>query len=145
MFPESIAYTFGHHGGLIVYSFPDHELPDARHDQLAFGLMTTQRTAVLVRVVSGSSSDFIELELVRHGKNTLAFCGQRTRAGDRALWLLAVGGPPWLTVAYSTQQHLNGSRFRFRSASNATNVGRSDCCRNFPVGRGAVVDTREVP
>jgi hypothetical protein len=70
MCAESIAYTFGHHGGLIVYSFPDHELPDARHDQLAFGLITTQRTAALVRVVSGSSSDFIELELVRHGEHT---------------------------------------------------------------------------
>jgi len=48
-----------------VYSFPDHELPDTRVDQLAFGLVTTQRVAVLVRVVSGSSSDFIEMELVR--------------------------------------------------------------------------------
>lgn len=60
-----MAYTFGHAGGLITYSFPDYELPDARRDQLAVGLVTSQRSAVLLRVVSGSSSDFVEMELVR--------------------------------------------------------------------------------
>ena len=62
---EGVAYTFGHDGGLIVYSFPDYELPDARRDELAVGLVTSQRSAVILRVVSGSSSDFIQLELVR--------------------------------------------------------------------------------
>ena len=69
---EGVAYTFGHAGGLIVYSFPDYELPDARRDELAVGVVTSQRSAVLLRVVSGSSSDFIEMELVRirciHGR-----------------------------------------------------------------------------
>jgi len=62
---EGVAYTFGHAGGVIVYSFPDFELPDARRDNLALGLVTTQRSAVVLRVVSGSSSDFIQMELVR--------------------------------------------------------------------------------
>ena len=62
---EGVAYTFGHAGGLIIYSFPDYELPDARRDELAVGLVTSQRSAVILRVVSGSSSDFIEMELVR--------------------------------------------------------------------------------
>jgi len=64
-FVEGVAYTFGHGGGLIVYSFPDYELPDARRDQLAVGVVTSQRSAVLLGVVSGSSSDFIQIELVR--------------------------------------------------------------------------------
>lgn len=62
---EGVAYTFGHSGGLIVYSFPDYELPDARRDELAVGVVTAQRSAVVLRVVSGSSSDYIEMELVR--------------------------------------------------------------------------------
>jgi len=62
---EAVAYTFGHAGGVIVYSFPDYELPDARRDELALGVVTSQRSAVILRVVSGSSSDFIEMELVR--------------------------------------------------------------------------------
>jgi len=61
-----VAYTFGGHGGgLIVYSFPDYELPDARRDQLAVGVVTAQRSAVVLRVASGTSSDFVEMELVR--------------------------------------------------------------------------------
>ena len=62
---EGVAYTFGLGGGVIVYSFPDYELPDARRDDLALGLVTSQRSAVILRVVSGSSSDFIQMELVR--------------------------------------------------------------------------------
>ena len=62
---EAVAYTFGHAGGVIVYSFPDFELPDARRDQMAVGVVTSQRSAVLLRVVSGTSSDFIQIELVR--------------------------------------------------------------------------------
>jgi len=62
---EGVAYTFGHAGGLIVYSFPDYELPDARRDEFAVGVVTSQRSAVVLRVVSGSSSDFIDMELVR--------------------------------------------------------------------------------
>jgi len=61
---EGVAYTFGHDGGLIVYSFPDYELPDARRDEMAVGIVTSQRSAIVLRVVSGSSSDFIEMELV---------------------------------------------------------------------------------
>ena len=72
---EGVAYTFGHAGGLIIYSFPDYELPDARRDELAVGLVTSQRSAVILRVVSGSSSDFIEMELVR----SVLKCSSRPR------------------------------------------------------------------
>lgn len=68
---EGVAYTFGHSGGLITYSFPDGEWPDTRSDRLALGFVTTQRNAVLVRVVSGSSNDFIEMELVSDGSYRL--------------------------------------------------------------------------
>lgn len=39
--------------------------PDTKRDQLALGFRTTQSDAVLVRIASGSSTDYIELELVR--------------------------------------------------------------------------------
>jgi neurexin len=38
--------------------------PDTKRDQLALGFSTTQSDAVLVRIASGSSTDYIELELV---------------------------------------------------------------------------------
>lgn len=74
---EGVAYTFGHTGGLIIYSFPDYELPDARRDELAVGVVTSQRSAVVLRVVSGSSSDFIEMELVRN-----VHCGLHNRINN---------------------------------------------------------------
>jgi hypothetical protein len=63
---DSIAYTFSNRsGGLVTFSFPISTWPDTRRDQLALGFHTTQSDAVLIRIASGSSTDYIELELVR--------------------------------------------------------------------------------
>lgn len=50
--------------GLMTFTFPEKEWPDTKRDVIALGLMTSQRDAVLFRIVSGSSNDFIEMELV---------------------------------------------------------------------------------
>ncbi|XP_064621737.1 neurexin 1-like isoform X2 [Lineus longissimus] len=59
----SIAYRF-EEGGLIEFSFPYGMQPDTKRDQLALGIVTTDTNAVLVRIDSGSSDDYIEMELV---------------------------------------------------------------------------------
>lgn len=79
---ESVAYSFGHSGGLITYTFPDGEWPDSKTDRLALGFITTQRTAVLVRIVSGSSNDYIEMELVSALALSLSTSAQETRRTD---------------------------------------------------------------
>jgi len=61
---ESVAYSFGHAGGLVTFTFAAGEWPDTRTDQVALGLMTTQGNTVIFRMTSGSSSDFMEMEIV---------------------------------------------------------------------------------
>ena|SRR6218665_2021080 len=66
---DSLAYRFGKRGGLLTFAFSESERTDTKQDSLAFGLITTQANAILMRVVSGNSNDYLELELV---------CFQRT-------------------------------------------------------------------
>ena len=74
---EGVTYSFGFGdvtrtsggGGVVLFAFPIRDLPDSRIDRAAFGLTTdveNTRAAVttIFRVSSGSSSDFIELQLV---------------------------------------------------------------------------------
>jgi hypothetical protein len=73
---EGATYSFGFGdvmrtsgGGVVSFAFPIRDLPDSRIDRAAFGLTTdveNTRAAVttIFRVSSGSSSDFIELQLV---------------------------------------------------------------------------------
>ena len=63
---DGIAYTFGSpHGGVMTLTYRDGERVDTRRDQLAFGVTTTQREAVILHVVSANSNDYISVELVR--------------------------------------------------------------------------------
>lgn len=64
--PEGTAYSFGPRGGLITYMIPRNKRPSTNRDTFALGLVTSQRDAVLFRVDSGNSKDYIEAELVRH-------------------------------------------------------------------------------
>ena len=59
----STTYTFGGNG-LIAFSLPPDERLDTDRDSLALGFMTTQSDAVLVRINSGDSDDYLEMELV---------------------------------------------------------------------------------
>lgn len=65
---DGIAYKFGSQGGLITFTFGENEKMNTRQDSIAFGFITSQSDAVLVRVTSGSSADYIEVELVNESK-----------------------------------------------------------------------------
>ncbi|KAG8179390.1 hypothetical protein JTE90_003646 [Oedothorax gibbosus] len=61
---ESISYRFGPRGGLITLSHPSDKRPDTKSDLLALGFVSETDNAVLVRIDSGTSNDYMELEIV---------------------------------------------------------------------------------
>ncbi|XP_063235605.1 neurexin 1 isoform X2 [Bacillus rossius redtenbacheri] len=61
---ESVAYEFGPGRGLVTYVFPEDRRPEMKSDVLALGFVTAQEDAVLLRVDSGTSHDYMELEIV---------------------------------------------------------------------------------
>ena len=79
-----MAYKFGSEGGVITYSFPSSERKDRLEDKLALGFMTLQKYAVLARITSGNSDDYIEMELVglttnKYPANAGLMLGKRCR------------------------------------------------------------------
>jgi len=78
---ESVGYRFGvsgdsSSGGLLTFSHPESSWTDTRRDQIAFGFRTGQANAVLISLASGTSTDYIDVELVRireREKKTLCF------------------------------------------------------------------------
>lgn len=62
---ESIAYEFGPNRGIITYTFPEDRRPEMQEDIISLGFITTKSDAVLLRIISGTSNDYIELEIVR--------------------------------------------------------------------------------
>ncbi|KAL4134816.1 hypothetical protein QTP88_006525 [Uroleucon formosanum] len=60
----SISYDFGPDGGLVTYAFPDGRQPDMQNDLLALGFITSKSNGVLFRVESGTSGDYLQLEMV---------------------------------------------------------------------------------
>ena len=62
---DGIAYSFGSAGGLIHFSYADNQLHNTKRDQLALGFITDQKDAILARIDSRGSEDYIEMELVR--------------------------------------------------------------------------------
>lgn len=61
---ESIAFEFGSSRGLLTYTFPEERRPEMKSDMLALGFITSKEDAVLFRVDSGTSNDYMELEIV---------------------------------------------------------------------------------
>ncbi|KAI8515077.1 Neurexin [Branchiostoma belcheri] len=57
----STTYEFGPAGGLITYEFPSEARPNTRIDMLAVGFTTRVTQAVLVRIDSATSDDFMEI------------------------------------------------------------------------------------
>ncbi|PSN32509.1 hypothetical protein C0J52_16614 [Blattella germanica] len=57
---ESIAYEFGPGRGLITYTYPEDRRPELKSDLLVLG----KEDAVLVCIDSGTSNDYMELEIV---------------------------------------------------------------------------------
>ncbi|XP_076046488.1 neurexin 1 isoform X2 [Oratosquilla oratoria] len=61
---ESTAYEFGPGSGVVTFEYPEGRWPDAHRDLLALGFMTTQDDAVILRLDSANSNDYMELEIV---------------------------------------------------------------------------------
>ncbi|RWS15812.1 neurexin-1-like protein, partial [Dinothrombium tinctorium] len=60
----STAYEFGDRGGLITYTYPIDRRPDTKNDHLAVGFITKRDNAVLFRIDSGFSIDFMEMQIL---------------------------------------------------------------------------------
>lgn len=63
-FVESVAYEFGANKGIIQYLFPPGKQPDTEEDSIAIGFITMKSDAVLLRIESSTSQDYMELEIV---------------------------------------------------------------------------------
>uniref|UniRef100_T1GNP4 Laminin G domain-containing protein n=1 Tax=Megaselia scalaris TaxID=36166 RepID=T1GNP4_MEGSC len=61
---ESIAYEFGQNKGIIQYTFPASRQPETEIDNIALGFITTKSDAVLLRIDSANTQDYMELEIV---------------------------------------------------------------------------------
>lgn len=61
---ESVAYEFGANKGMIQYTFPAGRQPDTEEDAIALGFITTKSDAVLLRIESSTTQDYMELEIV---------------------------------------------------------------------------------
>lgn len=54
-----------------MYSFPEDRRPEMEEDTIAMGFITSKSDAVLLRIISGTSNDYIELEIVSNFVRTL--------------------------------------------------------------------------
>ncbi|XP_056637002.1 neurexin-1 isoform X2 [Diorhabda sublineata] len=61
---ESVSYEFGPNRGIIIYTYPEDNMPEMQEDTIALGLITNKADAVLLRIVSGTSNDYIEMYIV---------------------------------------------------------------------------------
>ncbi|KAG8193397.1 hypothetical protein JTE90_012197 [Oedothorax gibbosus] len=61
---ESISYEFGPGTGLVTFTFPPNKQPDTKADLVALGFITMADNGVLARIDSGTSNDYMELEIV---------------------------------------------------------------------------------
>ncbi|XP_023287827.1 neurexin-3, partial [Orussus abietinus] len=61
---EATAYEFGPGRGLVMYTFPPDRRPEMKRDTVALGFVTSNSDAVLLRVESASSNDYLEIEIV---------------------------------------------------------------------------------
>lgn len=59
-----MAYEFGSNKGMIQYIFPAGKQPDTEEDSIALGFITTKTDAVLLRIESTTTQDYMELEIV---------------------------------------------------------------------------------
>ncbi|XP_036146252.1 neurexin-1 isoform X5 [Monomorium pharaonis] len=61
---EAVAYEFGPGKGIITYTFPPDRRPEMKRDTVALGFVTGVNDAVLLRIESASSNDYLEIEIV---------------------------------------------------------------------------------
>ncbi|XP_034944806.1 neurexin-3 isoform X2 [Chelonus insularis] len=58
---EAVAYEFGPGRGLITYTFPTTQRPESKKDSIALGFITSINDAVLLRIDSATSADYLEI------------------------------------------------------------------------------------
>ncbi|XP_076392463.1 neurexin 1 isoform X4 [Megachile rotundata] len=61
---EAVAYEFGAGRGIITYTFPPDQRPEMKKDRVALGFVTSVKDAVLLRIESASSNDYLEIKIV---------------------------------------------------------------------------------
>lgn len=59
-----MAYEFGANKGMIQYTFPAGKQPDTEEDAISLGFITMKSDAVLLRIESSTTQDYMELEIV---------------------------------------------------------------------------------
>ncbi|XP_050354318.1 neurexin-1 isoform X4 [Nymphalis io] len=64
-YDESIAYEFGPGRGIITYTFPPSAVADTETDKVAVGFVTSKSDAVLLRIESSNTQDYMQMEIIR--------------------------------------------------------------------------------
>lgn len=76
---ESIAYEFGPGRGIITYTFPTDSVADTETDKVALGFVTSKADAVLLRIESSNTQDYMQMEIVSSFTNSLRILGLRNQ------------------------------------------------------------------
>lgn len=63
-YDESVSYEFGPNKGILQYTFPPGNQPDTEEDHIALGFITLKSDAVILRIESSTTPDYMELEIV---------------------------------------------------------------------------------
>ncbi|CAH0689956.1 unnamed protein product [Spodoptera exigua] len=64
-YDESVAYEFGPGRGIITYTFPTDSVADTETDKVALGFVTSKADAVLLRIESSNTQDYMQMEIIR--------------------------------------------------------------------------------
>ncbi|XP_059050815.1 neurexin-1-like [Achroia grisella] len=64
-YDESIAYEFGPGRGIITYTYPTSSVVDTETDKVALGFVTSKADAVLLRIESSNTQDYMQMEIIR--------------------------------------------------------------------------------
>lgn len=80
----------------MTYVFPEERRPEMKSDVLALGFITDQEDAVILRVDSGTSNDYMELEIVSNKVGISKFTFQ---------WRLVVSKDVCSKIKTSINQH----------------------------------------
>ncbi|XP_061721601.1 neurexin 1 isoform X2 [Cydia pomonella] len=64
-YDESIAYEFGPGRGILTYTFPPSAVADTETDRVALGFVTSKADAVLLRIDSSNTQDYMQMEIIR--------------------------------------------------------------------------------
>ncbi|XP_012544066.2 neurexin 1 isoform X2 [Bombyx mori] len=80
-YDESIAYEFGPSRGTITYTFPPSSVADTEMDKVALGFVTSKADAVLLKIESSNTQDYMQMEIIRGN----LFMVYNVGAGDHPL------------------------------------------------------------